>query len=215
MIPLLRYSWNDAVRSHRWVAPVLLFIGSDSVLSIPAGGVLPTYGGVAVLVLFLAVWFAIFISNNEDAVQFAVTAVTAGSVTKVRLGKLVVALLGAVTLGVLGLIPPAAITSSHLSVTDFLNAIGAVLATSTAGVAIGSMCVRPILTKASWSVVCGAGGGIATILIPNCPPTRQIMVLFSSSSANVWSGVVLAAAETVVLAVIVIGASLTMAWRKT
>jgi hypothetical protein len=215
VIWLLRYSWKDAIRSHRWVAPVLLFIGSDAVLSVPAGGVLPTYGGVAVLVLFLSIWLAILISNNEDPVQFAITVVAAGSVAKVRIAKLAVALLGAASLGILGLIPPVVITSSHVSADGFVDGVVAVFATCIAGVAIGAMCVRPIIKKSSWSVLCAAGGGLATILIPNCPPTRQIMVLFSSSTADVAHGLVSAALETVALTVIAIACSLAIAWRRT
>jgi hypothetical protein len=214
MIGLLRYSWTDAIRSRRWVAPTLLFLGIEAVLSAPAGGVLPTYGGVAVLALFIAIWFAVIVSNNEDPVQFAVTSVTAGSVAKVRIAKLAIALFGASVLGMLGIIPPALITSSPVSARDVVYGLGAVLATSVAGVAIGAMCVRPIIKQSSWSVICGAGAGFVTILIPNCPPTRQIMVLFSSTTADIGRGVVFAVLEAVVLAAILITAAIAIAWRR-
>jgi hypothetical protein len=215
MIGLLRYIWTDAIRSRRWLAPSLLFLAIEAILSAPAGGVLPTYGGVAVLVLFLAIWFTVITSNNEDPMQFAVTTVTAGSIAKVRVAKLLIPLVAAAILGILGLIPPALITSSHVSTRDVVEGVGGVLATSVAGVAIGAMCIRPIIKQSSWSFLCGAAGGLATILIPHCPPTRQIMVLFSSSTADIGRGVVLAAVEAVVLGAILIAASLAIAWRRT
>jgi len=136
------------------------------------------------------------------------------SIPRITAPKLVVAFFGAVILGMLGLVPPALITSSHVRASDVAEGIVAVFATAVAGVSVGALFVRPIFKQSSWSVLCSAVVGLATILIPHCPPTRQIMVLFSSSG-DIARGVVFAGIEAVGLAAVLVGASLAVAWRRT
>jgi len=211
---LLGYVWRDTVRSHRWVAPLLLFLGIEAVISATAGSVLPTYGGVAVTVLFVAIWFAVIVSNNEDPLQCRVTSVTAGSMAKVRLAKLLVAFQATAALGILGLIAPAILSPSGATLADLGEGVVGVLATALAGVAIGAMCSRPIIKQRSWAFLCGGLGGLVTVLIPHCPPTRQLLVLFGGTG-NLKGGLLLATGETVVLGVLIVATSLTVAWRRT
>jgi len=212
---LLGYVWWDTLRSHRWVAPLLVFLGIEAVISATTGSVLPTYGAVAVTVLFLGIWFAVVVSNNEDPLQCRVTSVTAGGMAKVRLAKLLVAFQATAALGIAGLVAPAILSPSGATATDLGEGAAGVLTTALAGVAIGAMCSRPIIKQRSWALLCGGLGGLVTVLVPHCPPTRQLLALFSGSTGNVSGGLLRAAGETVLLGVLLVATSLKVAWRRT
>jgi hypothetical protein len=221
---LLGYIWRDSLRSHRWVAPVLVFMVAVAILSAnsggPAdttsGGALPAFGAIAALSLFVAIWLTVIISNVEDPVQCAVTASTAGSTSKVRIAKLGISLIAASILGLLGLIP-AGLTSPPVTTrADVVSGVVGVIATCTAGVSIGAMCSMPIIGKTSWALLFGVIAGFATILIPHCPPTRQLLVLFGNDPTGSFRAATLAAAgETVVVAALIVAASVELAWRRT
>jgi hypothetical protein len=213
---LVRYVLADAVRGHRWVAPLLLFVAAEGILCATAGDVLPTYAGVAVVMLFVSIWITVSFANAEDPMQFRVTAAGAGGAVKARLAKLLAALFAGVLLGSLGLIPPAALTSTPPTAWDVASGFLAVVATCAGGVAIGAMCVRPIIWKTSWAVLCGVAGGLVTLLVPHCPPTRQILTLFGSATAMTRpTGLLLAVvAESLLLAVVLVLTSLQLAWRR-
>lgn len=213
MSGLVGYVWRDTIRSYRWAAPLLVFLGVEAVLSGTTGSVMPTYGGVAVTILFIAIWFAVVVSNNEDPIQSRVTAVTAGSVSKVRLAKLLVAFLATAVLGILGLVAPAVLAPAVTSADLAEGALG-VLTTAMAGVAIGAMCTRPIIKRRLWALLCGVIGGLVTVLIPHCPPTRQLLVLFGGNSTNLTSGLLIETLETVVLGALIVAVSLNVAWRR-
>ena len=215
MTALYRYLWSDFLRSHRWVAPLVVYLAVETVTSATAGSVLPTYGAVGVAVLFVAVWIAVIVSNSEDPLQSSVTAVTAHGMAKTRLSKLFVAFQAAAILGLGGLIAPAIITSAPIHASELVAGALAVGATAAAGVGIGAMCARPIVNRTSWALLYGLCAALATILIPHCPPTRQVLVLFSGSQAHLWADLGLVLAETLFLSALLVAVSIQLAWRRT
>lgn len=214
MIALMAYAGRDALRSRRWVAPLLVLAVVVAVLSATSGAILPTYAGVAATVLFVGIWLAVAVSNCEDPLQFTVTAVSAGSAAKVRIARLCVAALASAGLGILGLLPPALVTSSPVAAADLASGVVAVLSTSVAGVAIGAMCVRPIVRGTAWALLAGLGGGLATVLVPRCPPTRQLLTLLDGARLPSAGGLALVAAESLVLAAVLVTTSVTLAWHR-
>jgi hypothetical protein len=215
VITLCRYLWSDLIRSHRWVAPLVIYVAVEAISSATAGAVLPTYSAVSVAVLFLAIWIAVIVSKSEDPLQSYVTAVTAHGVAKTRLSKLFVAFQVATLLGLLGLAAPAIITSAPVDTSAVVAGALAVVATSGAGVAIGGICSRPIVKRTSWALLLGLSAGMATILIPHAPPTRQVLVLFSASHPNLGPTLGLILAETVLLSTLLVVSSLRIAWKRT
>jgi hypothetical protein len=215
MIALVRYVARDAFRSHRWAAPLLCFGVIDAIISAQSGSVLPSYAIGAAALLFITTWLTVVIINNEDPIQQSITEVCAASQTKVRVSKLVVSFLTAVVLGVLGMIAPTIISGSSPTIKEVIAGISAQVITAVMGVAFGAICSRPIIRRRSWSVLLGVLLGLATVLIPHGPPTRQILVLFNETGhLALGVPVLLIGIETLLLAGVATAWSLRFAWRR-
>jgi hypothetical protein len=215
VIALVRYIGRDVLRSQGWVAPVLCFGAIDAIIGAQTGSVLPSYAIGAAALLFIATWLTVVIVNNEDRIQLTVTEVCAGSQTKVRVAKLVVSLLAAVALGLLGMIAPTVLTSAPTSARDVAAGISAQVITAVMGVTFGAICSRPIITRRSWSVLLGVLLGMATVLIPHGPPTRQLLVLFNETGqVALGPPVLLIALETFLVAALVTAWSLRWARQR-
>jgi hypothetical protein len=216
VIALLRYSWIDTLRSQRWVAPILCFGAVEAIVCAQAGSVLPTYAVLAAVLLFIATWLSIVTINNEDPIQQSITGVCAGGQGKVRLAKVSAAFLVAAILGVAGTTGPPLATSNGSSATDALAGLSAQLLAALAGVALGALCSRPLITRRAWSVLIGAGVCLVTVIVPYAPPTRQLLVLFNKTgSYKIGLPLVLIGVETIIIAIVAVSASLRIARRIT
>lgn len=215
MIALVRYVGRDVYRSQRWVAPLICFAAIDAIIGAQTGSALPSYAIGAAALLFVAIWLTVVVINNEDPVQQSITEVCAGSQTKLRSSKLAVSFLLAVALGVLGMIAPTVIASSAPTAEEVVAGISAQIITALTGVAFGAICSRPIILQRSWSVLFGILLGLATVLIPHGPPTRQLLVLFNETGHLALGLPVLAiGAETLLFAGLLITWSLHSARRR-
>jgi hypothetical protein len=178
---LLRYTLSDVFHGQRWVAPVVTLALVDAVVSAQTGSVLPTFAILATAMLFIGTWLTVVIVNNEDPVQQPITETCAGSGARVRLSKLLFGFLSTVLLGFLAMAPPVAIASSGVDAKAlWAGASGQVIA-ALAAVGLGSLCSRPIVRRHAWSVLAGILVGMATVLIPNGVPSRQLLVLFNKT----------------------------------
>jgi hypothetical protein len=109
--------------------------------------------------------------------------------------------------------PPLA-SSSGTTVTDVLAGLSAEILTALTGVALGALCSRPLISRRAWSVLLGFGVCLATVIVPNAPPTRQILVVFNRTDPfALGPPILLIAVETVVISVVAVGASLRIAQR--
>jgi len=84
---IVRYVAADAMRSQRWVAPVLLFAAAVLIFNTDAGPLLSTYADTAACLLPVAAWLTVVIVNAEDPVLTDVSIVTVGSDVRFRLGN--------------------------------------------------------------------------------------------------------------------------------
>ena len=148
MTALVRYVAADALRAERWAAPVLVFLAATASFNAGGGSALSCYGFTAAVLLPVALWLTVSVSNSEDPVQEAVTAVTVGSAARVRLAKLLSAALVCAVLAVVSLVwsPVAGNPSSPRSV---LAGAVAHAVTIAAGVAFGAVLSRTRRSPAS------------------------------------------------------------------
>jgi hypothetical protein len=215
MIALVRYVGRDTLRSQRWVAPLLCFAAIDTIIGAQAGSVLPSYAIGAAALLFIAMWLTVVIINSEDPIQLTITEVCAGSQTKVRISKLTVSLVLAVVIGVLGMIAPTILSDTRTTFNQVVAGICAQIITAVMGVTFGAICSRPIVRRRSWSVLLGVLLGMATVLIPHGPPTRQILVLFNETGHLALGGpVLLIGIESLLIAGILTVLSLRVARQR-
>jgi len=212
VIALLRYVASDAFRSQRWMAPLVCFLALEAVIDAGTGPVLPTYAVSATALLFIATWLAVVVSNNEDPIQHTITAVTTGSAHRVRVAKLAVAYAGAVVLGAMALIAPPLVSSQRATFTEIASGAGAHVVTALAGVGFGALCSRPVIRRRAWAVLVAVVVCLADVVIPNCPPSQQLLVLFNQSRPHhLPLGVLALAAETLLLSTAAISTSLRVA----
>ncbi len=212
MIALVAYLWRIALTSQRWTAPLILYLGAVGVLSATTGELLPSYAGVAVALFFVSIWWTVLALNAEEAEQVPVTVTSAGSFARVRLAKLTVAYLGSVLLGLVGLAGPALASPSGATAAQIGAGAGAFLITALAGTAIGGFCARPVVQRTAWAVLLGVLLGMADVLVPYGPPSRQVLVLLSGSVRLWLLGPI--AIETVLLASLALLASVRLAWSR-
>jgi hypothetical protein len=169
---------------------------------------------MAAVLLFIATWLSIVTINNEDSIQQSITVVCAGSQTNVRLAKVIIAFLVAAALGIIGTIGPPLASSSGATVTEVLAGVSAQLLTALAGVALGALCSRPLITRRAWSVLAGFAVCLATLIIPYGPPTRQLLILLNKTgSFALGAPILLIGAETAIIAIVAVGASLRISQR--
>ena len=212
MIALVRYTGSDLLRSQRWVAPLLCFLGAEAIIDANTGSVLPTYALSATILLFIATWLTIVITNHEDPVQHEVTIVTAGSRAKVRLAKLLTAYLACAGLGLIGLIGPPLASSGGVTLGDLGAGAAAHLVTGLAGVALGALCSRPIVRQTAWALLIAVLIDLTDVVVPSGVPTRQLLVLFNKTAPRdlVWT-IGLIAVETLAIAAVAVMASVRLA----
>lgn len=209
MTALVRYVGATVGRSLRWVAPFLVFVLCEVVLDSDVGDVLPTYALSAAALFFVATWLSVVVGNSESAVQEDVTVTAAGGRGRVRVAKLLVAYAGCLVLGGLGLVVPAVVTSGRVSVTDVVAGGIAQALTALFGVALGSLCTRPVVDRTSWAVLVGAVVGLADVAVPQAPPIRQLLALLGETSPRHLGVLLLAIAlETAVLSVLMVACAL-------
>lgn len=213
MTALVAYVWRTTLSSQRWVAPLLVAVSVEAILSSRTGDVLPAYASIAVALLFVAMWLAVVVANSEDPQQVPVTVTTANSFARVRIVKHLVALQAAMVLGLLGLVGPAVASPHGVTASQVGSGLGAFLITTLAGVAIGSLLTRPIVRRTAWTVLAGTLAGLADVLIPYGPPARQLLNLFNAPTA-LGSTLALIALETLVLTTLVIAVSIRLAWAR-
>jgi hypothetical protein len=153
VIGLVRYGAADVLRSQRWVAPMLTFLAVEAVIAAGNGTVLPTYAVSAVVLLFVTTWITVVALNVEDPVQEAVIAVAAGSRVRPRVARLVVAFGFGLVLAAVALVTAPVVSSDGVSAAHLAAGAGAHVLTVLAGVSVGALCSRPIVTRTAWAVI--------------------------------------------------------------
>jgi hypothetical protein len=216
-VALIRYLTADALRAERWVAPGVLFLLVTIARTPDGGNALGGYGLTAAVLLPIAIWMSITISNSEDPIQTAITVVTVGSALVVRIGKLALAYLTCVVLAAIGVVWPL-LTGHPAGPADILAGVAGHLLTALAGVGFGSLLTRPVLRTPAWVVLIGLTFCVLEFLAPGLPPVRPVAILFAADAPaphELTRSLSLIAIETLALTAVLVGAGHVLARRRT
>lgn len=213
MSAVARYVASDLARSQRWLPPMLAYLVlcliNLAIGGASRGNALPTFASAAAALFPVAVWLAVVTGNCEDPVQASITVAAVGSEAKVRLAKLLVAYAGCVALALLSTAMGWLQTAAPL--TDVGAGLAAHLMAAVVGVSVGAWCMRPLLDRRAWAVLAGVVTTQAEVLVPHCPPVRQLLVLFGEvHPAPLATGLALVATESVLIAVILVTGALSL-----
>jgi hypothetical protein len=214
VIALVRYLAADSLRAERWAAPVLVFLAATASFNAGGGTALACYSFSAAVLLPVALWLTVAVSNGEDPVLRDITMVTAGSALRVRLATLLTAALVCTALAIVALAwsPLAGNPDSLGSV-----AAGAVAhaITITSGVAFGAVLSRPVVGRLSWVVLGGTGLLLLQLALP-VPPLRPVLTLFGDDHPrDLALPLALIAVETVAMAAVLIAVAHRVARYRT
>lgn len=210
MIGTARYIAASSLYAGRWVAPALLFVVAVVVTFATGGQVLGTLGEGATWLLPISAWLTVATLNDEDPTQAAITAAAAGGLARARVVKLCVA--AAVALGMAALSLLAGFLSNTASFTVGDLGAGAVVhvLTVAGGVALGSMCARPLITRGGRAALAIIFVTVWDLVIPHAPPARAVLEALSSqtvAAGHEWRSIGLAAGEVLVWTVVLFGLS--------
>jgi hypothetical protein len=204
-LALVRYVLADALHGQRGTAPSLTFLVATAILNAMGGGpVLPDYAATSVALLPVALWLTVVVCNSEDPVLAAITTVTAGSATRVRLAKLAAAYVACLPLILAALVWPV-FMGKRLTVAVFAAGLAAYLITTLAGVGLGALVSRPVIRRSAWAVLVGVAFTLADVIAPFGPPAHQLVVLLSRQRVeHLTTGLAAIAAQTALLAVVAV-----------
>lgn len=214
MTVLVRYVAADALRAERWAAPVLVFLAATASFNAGGGSALSCYGFTAAVLLPVALWLTVSVTNSEDPVQEAVTAVTVGSAVRVRLAKLLTAALVCAVLAAVSLVW-SPVAGNPTSAGSVLAGAVAHAVTIAGGVGFGAVLSRPVVARLSRVVLGGTALPLLELALP-VPPLRPMLALLGDDHpSHLALPLALLAAETAVLSAALVAAALRISRQRT
>lgn len=128
-----------------------------------------------------------------------------GGLGRARTAKLLVATGAGALLAVISLATAYATFYSGFTWDDLGAGAAAQVLSVVGGVAVGSLCARPIITRTAWSFLTIILVTVADVLIPYGPPLRTVLIALNRASvAKQWATIGLGAGEVVVVAALLI-----------
>ena len=214
---LVRYVVSTVLRSQRWIAPATIYVAFVLLFNTDPGTALSTYGTTLACLMPITIWMTYVTTNCEDTPPAAISAVAAGSATRVQAAKLVASACLTAPLAAVALATPPILHNYQGTLTAsavIAGAVGHALAMA-AGVAVGATLMPPIVDRAGVAFVIASSATLVEILVPAWPPARQLLALFDRPVQSHLANDVgwIAAHTAVVVAALVLGA-LVLARRR-
>lgn len=186
---LVRYQLALLLRSQRWLAPLLLYAGLLSVGVRPGEPLLDSLGLVAALLLPPAAWLVrICVTSEPDAARHCASAAagpTRAHLAAVAAGGVFAAVLGCAGVGVVVAISAPKTTNGTASVPVAMATVAGLCAVLTcvfAGVAVGTLCNRPLVRSPGRAVSTTLLGTILTLALGASPANAAVTGLVRASS---------------------------------
>jgi len=208
MTALGRYVTASCLDSLRWVPPGLIFVLGLTAAYASGGQVLATLEIGASWLFPVTAWLTVNTLNDEDPSRAAITAAAAGGLGRSRGTKLMVAgfVGGLMTLISLGL--AFAVNVSFFTPNDLALGLVAHAISVMAGVALGSLVSRPIVSRTAPAVLTIIAFTVVDLAVPYAPPLRVVLsALNRVHTHQQWAILGLGAAETVALSAVLLAVS--------
>jgi len=215
MTALVRYLAACCLNAQRWVAPGVVFVLSLAITFVNGGDPLTTVAEGATWLFPITAWVTVLTLNDEDPSQAAITAASAGGPGRAHAAKLIVAAAAGAAMAVLSVLLAWATTASAFTVDDLAAAVVSHLLAVAGGVALGSICARPVIARTGWAVLAIIALSAVDLAVPDAPPARIVLAaLANTHPGQLWPALALAAAEVALLAVVLVGVSSLVSRRR-
>lgn len=179
MIALCRYQVHDLTRSHRWVAPLLVYVLLLAmVYAQPAGPAPLAFGVTAGALVPLGAWLTRALLGSEDPIAQQVTVTAAGSRARVQGALLVSALALNGVLAVLAVLWALVANPSNTAHAQaILGGLGIHAVFALAGVALGALLSPPLVTETGPAVLGIVGASTVLLVLRVNPVAWTLRVL--------------------------------------
>ena len=220
MTAIARYVGSDAIRSQRWIPPVVVFAAFLAIANSDAGPILTTYADTLAVLFPIAIWLSWAILGAEDPVQVEISMVTVGSDIRYRLGKVLTCFLGGAALSLVAVAIPVAVaapssTDARPIAGDATAGLVAHLIVVLFAVAVGALISRPVIRRSGWAFYGAAIVIMADIGLPDAPPVRQLLSLLDGAHPHhLASSLVAIGTETAALSAAGVALALAVARRR-
>jgi hypothetical protein len=212
MTAVTRYIAACCLGALRWLAPALAFAIGLAMTYLPGGPVLPSVAEQAAWLFPITAWLTVATLNDEDPSQRAITAAAAGGPARAHVLKLMVAGCVGASLALVSLASAYAANPAHFDVHDLAIGAAAQGLSVTGGVALGSLCGRPAVTRAAVAALSIVIVTVLDLVVPFAPPARTVLTALNRARAGQqWAVLGIGAGEVVVVAVVAIGVSARLA----
>ncbi|KAF4411018.1 MULTISPECIES: ABC transporter [Streptomyces] len=207
MTALLHYQCALLLRSHRWMAPLLLY-GAFLVIGVQYGQpLLDSLGYAAAALLPVAAWLTRVCTTNEPDAARDCASAAAGPV-RVHLASLLTALFAAVLLGVVVTVLVTAVSdpysADHRTAVPVLPAAFAgflaALVCSLIGTAVGALCNRPLLVSPARAIPATTLAALVVLVVSGSPAQAAVSGLVTGSQSGTVALPLLPLAAALVLA---------------
>jgi hypothetical protein len=178
---LARYALADYLRSQRFLPPLVAYLGFLAILYAFRGPVLPGYGAASAGLVPAGVWLTLGLHNAEDPAQAAVTVVNAGGHRRVVFGKTYAAVAAVTVLAAAALLWAAVSGNRPHGPADLAAGISAHLTCGFTGVALGTVCVRPLIARQGYAFAAAALLSLLALVGRWFTPVNETVRLFSDA----------------------------------
>lgn len=183
MIALVRYTYATALHTQRYLAPLLLFLGLMTVLTVNGTGPLPpAYASSAGVLFVCSTWLTIALMSLDDPSQRSIVVVSCGGRSlRVLLAVMCAAVLSCLVLMVFGLVFPLWVGSYDVTAADLLVGAAAQLSCALVGIAIGVLCSRLVFARQGYALVAALLLMMGVLFVRDLPPVNRLFTLMSTT----------------------------------
>jgi hypothetical protein len=210
MIPIARYALADYLRSQRFLAPLVGYLGILAIFyASPPGPILSAYGLTAALILPISAWLSMSLHNAEDPLQATITVVNAGGFRRVLAGKTLAAVTCLVVLTVTALVWPMISHTQLYSPADVTAGFTAHLTCGLVGIALGMCCTRPIIKRQGYAFATAFLLSMVGLIDRSLMPANETIRLLNAVPTQPPIGELVLLAGGAVLMLVVLAALVT------
>lgn len=207
MISIARYALADYLRSQRFLAPLVAYLGTLGILyAFPPGPILSAYALTAAFILPVSAWVSMSLHNAEDPLQTTVTIVNAGGFRRVLAGKTIAVIICLLALTATALVWPMIAHGQTYSAADVTAGLIAHLTCGLIGIALGTCCTRRIIKRQGYAFATAFLLSMIGLIDRKLTPANETIRLLNAEPARAPLGELALLAGGAVLMLVVLAA---------
>lgn len=194
MIALVRYLAADVLRGQRFLAPLLVFLGSLGMLfAYDPGPQLAAFSGSAALIYPIGAWLTVVVATSEDVVRREITVVSAGGWPRVLTAVAVTAVLFGLAFAVVATVWPVVASPRPYTFAQVLAGLGAHVVSVVLGIGVGLLFARPVFESIGRTVLAVFTVVVMTYPLGRYTPFGWVLDALGDNQVTLsvlWAGVI-------------------------